>query len=108
MTATRHFSLTLQLKITVVIVGLLLIICVSQPKSKWDSSYTLTDGVEESECSCSKVMRGNVDEIAKAKLLVFRKDFHGKVHVPDEFYIDATLNCKWVVGFLAPFLKLLA
>lgn len=112
MTLARHFNLSLLLKIIVVVVvlGLLGITCIGRPKSRWKSSYTLTDGVEGSECNCSEVMRGNVDEITKAKLLVLRKDFRKKVHVPDDFYIDATRDCKCVaelVSFVAPFLKLL-
>lgn len=109
---SRHLNLNLLLKIMVIVVvlGVLWITCIGQPKSRWGSSYTLTDGVEESECDCLEVMRGNVDEITKAKLLVLKKNFRKNVHVPDDFYIDATQDCKCVaelISFVAPFFKLL-
>lgn len=110
--ASNHFNLRLLLKImaAVVVLGLLWIICIGRPERKWESAYILTDGVEESECNCSKVMLGDVDELRKAKLLTLRKDFRQKSRVPDDFYIGATQDCKCVaelVSFVVPFLKLL-
>lgn len=95
---SRHFNLKLFLKIMVVVVvlGSLWIIRVRQSQSRWKTSYILTDGGEGSDVNCSEVMLGNADVLSKAKLRVLRKDFLQKVRVPDDFYIDATQDCKCV------------
>lgn len=104
----QRFSLKLLLKIAVVLVLLWTLSLVSKPQSRWDLFYIPTDGLPGSSCDCLKVLRGDVEEIEKVKLLSIRKDFRRKVRVTDDFYINATQDCKYVKGFfsfVAPVLK---
>lgn len=101
MTSAGLFNLKLLLKFVAIVVALgsLWIICMGQPKSRWESSYSLTNEVNGSECNCLEVIRGNVDEISKAKSLVLRGDFRKQFLVTNDFYIDATKDCKCVAEF---------
>lgn len=104
----RRVSLKLLLKIMVLLGSLWMFTLVREPKSKWNPSHILTDGVPGSACNCLEVLRGDEEEIEKAKILSIRRDFRRKVRVPDDLYINATQDCKCVAGFIsfvAPFLK---
>lgn len=95
----RRFSLKLLLKIVVVLGSLWMVTLVHKPQSRWNPSYHLTDGVLESSCDCLKVLHDDDEEVEKAKLLSIRRDFRNKVRLTDDFYINATQDCKYVKGF---------
>lgn len=95
----RRLSLKLLLKIVVVLGSLWGFTLILTPQSRRNPSYILTDGVPGSSCDCLKVLYGDLEEIEKAKLLSIRRDFRTKVRVTDDFYINATRDCKYVVPF---------
>ncbi|XP_075903240.1 beta-1,3-galactosyl-O-glycosyl-glycoprotein beta-1,6-N-acetylglucosaminyltransferase-like [Nelusetta ayraudi] len=90
----RRVSLKLLLKIMVLLGSLWMFTLVREPKSKWNPSHIVTDGVPGSSCNCLEVLRGDEEEIEKAKLLSIRRDFRRKVRVPDDLYINATHDCN--------------
>lgn len=91
---------------TVLLGSMWMFTLVFKAQSRWNPSYLLTDGVPESLCNCVEVLRGNADEIEKTKLISIRKDFRKRVRVPDDFYVNATQDCKYVMlNLYAPFSK---
>lgn len=91
-----HFNLKLLLKVAIILGSLWIFTLVHELQSRWNPSYILTDEVSGSSCNCLKVLLGDVEEIEKAKLLSIRKDYRAKVRVTDDFYINATQDCKYV------------
>lgn len=77
----------------------------SRPKTSWDPAYILgyswleytdADGGPEKVCNCSAILRGEAEALEQAKILSITKDFHESVHIPDEYYTNATLDCRCV------------
>lgn len=93
------------LKLIVVLGSLWMLSLVSRPKTGWDPTYILryswleytdADGGPEKVCNCSAILRGEMEALEQAKLLTITKDFHKSVQVPDEYYINATQDCRCV------------
>lgn len=93
------FTLAPLLKIIAVMVVLALLWI--QFKSGPKTSNLLIDGNSESEYDCSEILRGNVEEIEKTKLLLSSTDFRQKVLHPDDHYIKAAQDCKCVARFIS-------
>lgn len=62
-------------------------------------SYTDDGGGPESACDCLAILQDDGEEIEKAKLLSLSRSFHKRVQTPDEFYINATQDCRFDCGF---------
>ncbi|KAM4615897.1 beta-1,3-galactosyl-O-glycosyl-glycoprotein beta-1,6-N-acetylglucosaminyltransferase-like [Polymixia lowei] len=56
--------------------------------------YTDADGSPEDTSSCSAIMQGDTVAVEKAKILAITKDFKKSVQIPDEYYINATQDCR--------------
>lgn len=99
-------SLQLLLKLTAAVALLLLVfIELAQRQPGWNPSYIFSygrvdyvDAAPESAYSCSEILRGNAEEIEKAKLLSMTRDFRKSVQIPDEDYINATKDCRCVAA----------
>uniref|UniRef100_A0A3B4ZF82 Beta-1,3-galactosyl-O-glycosyl-glycoprotein beta-1,6-N-acetylglucosaminyltransferase-like n=1 Tax=Stegastes partitus TaxID=144197 RepID=A0A3B4ZF82_9TELE len=95
----RRGQLSLLLKLTVVLGSVWMLSLLSDMKTDWSLNYswleyTDIDGGPEKECNCSAIMRGNKAELEKAKFLTITKDFRKRVQIPDEYYINATKDCR--------------
>lgn len=58
--------------------------------------YTDADGVPEQVCNCSAILKGDREAVAQAKLLTITKDFKKRIHISNEYYINATQDCMCV------------
>uniref|UniRef100_A0A3Q4H6U9 Glucosaminyl (N-acetyl) transferase 3, mucin type n=1 Tax=Neolamprologus brichardi TaxID=32507 RepID=A0A3Q4H6U9_NEOBR len=56
--------------------------------------YTNIDESPEKVCNCSAILQGEKEALLKAKLLTITKDFQKIIQIPDEYYINATQNCR--------------
>lgn len=56
--------------------------------------YTDDDESPEKVCNCSAILQGEKEELQKAKLLTISKEFQKSAQVPDEYYINATQDCR--------------
>ncbi|XP_022613377.1 beta-1,3-galactosyl-O-glycosyl-glycoprotein beta-1,6-N-acetylglucosaminyltransferase-like isoform X1 [Seriola dumerili] len=95
--------LLLLLKITLGLGSLWMLSLLSRPKTSWDPTYFLSyswleytdaDGGPETACNCSEILRGERQALEQAKLLTLTEDFRKSVHIPDEYYINATKDCR--------------
>ncbi|XP_044051470.1 beta-1,3-galactosyl-O-glycosyl-glycoprotein beta-1,6-N-acetylglucosaminyltransferase-like isoform X2 [Siniperca chuatsi] len=93
----------LLLKLTVVLGSLWMLFLLSHTKTGRDASYILryswleytdADGGREKVCNCSAILQGEREALEQAKLLTITKDFHKNVQIPDEYYINATQDCR--------------
>lgn len=100
----KRISLKLMLKLAAVVASLGML-AVLRHKTGWRNTYTFrydwlqitdADGNPEAACNCSAVLQGDQVEIEKAKILGFTKEFQKAVHIPDEYYLNATQNCRSV------------
>ncbi|XP_069034290.1 beta-1,3-galactosyl-O-glycosyl-glycoprotein beta-1,6-N-acetylglucosaminyltransferase-like [Embiotoca jacksoni] len=56
--------------------------------------YTDVDCGPEKVCNCSAILQGEREALKQAKLLTITKDFRKRAQIPDEYYIDATQDCR--------------
>ncbi|XP_035763265.1 beta-1,3-galactosyl-O-glycosyl-glycoprotein beta-1,6-N-acetylglucosaminyltransferase-like [Neolamprologus brichardi] len=56
--------------------------------------YANDDESPEKVCKCSAILQGEKEELQKAKLLTITKDFQKIIQIPDEYYINATQDCR--------------
>ncbi|KAM7017595.1 beta-1,3-galactosyl-O-glycosyl-glycoprotein beta-1,6-N-acetylglucosaminyltransferase-like [Tautogolabrus adspersus] len=91
------------LKLSLVLGSLWIYVLLHHPKSAWDPTYILRyswleytddDGGPEKVCNCSAILHGEREAVEQAKLLTITKDFHKSVQIPDEYYINATQDCR--------------
>ncbi len=101
----KRGCLQLLLKLTAALGTLCMITLLSWPKSGWDPTYILkyswleftdADGDPENVCNCSAILQGERETLEQAKLLAITKDFRKSVQIPDEYYINATKDCRCV------------
>ncbi|XP_039659092.1 beta-1,3-galactosyl-O-glycosyl-glycoprotein beta-1,6-N-acetylglucosaminyltransferase-like [Perca fluviatilis] len=71
------------------------------PKIGWDPTYrfswleyTDADDLPEKVCNCSAILLGESEAVEQAKILTITKDFRKSVQIPDEYYINATQDCR--------------
>ncbi|XP_041793251.1 beta-1,3-galactosyl-O-glycosyl-glycoprotein beta-1,6-N-acetylglucosaminyltransferase-like [Chelmon rostratus] len=93
----------LLLKLTVVLGSLWMLTLLSRPKTGWDTTYILgyswleytdADSGPEKVCNCSAILQGEKEALVQAKLLSITRDFHKSVRIPNEYYINATQDCR--------------
>ncbi|XP_063344873.1 beta-1,3-galactosyl-O-glycosyl-glycoprotein beta-1,6-N-acetylglucosaminyltransferase 3-like [Pelmatolapia mariae] len=60
---------------------------------KW-LEYTNDDESPEKVCNCSAILQGEKEALQQAKLLTISKDFQKSIQIPDEYYINATQDCR--------------
>ncbi|KAF7669890.1 hypothetical protein LDENG_00100690 [Lucifuga dentata] len=97
----RRSHLGLWLLIVCVLASLWLLL-LSPSEKVWDSIYKLRyswldytdDSSPENVCNCSAILQGDVQAIKQAKLLTITKDFRKRIQIPDEYYINATQDCR--------------
>ncbi|XP_040898197.1 beta-1,3-galactosyl-O-glycosyl-glycoprotein beta-1,6-N-acetylglucosaminyltransferase-like [Toxotes jaculatrix] len=96
----KRGRLLLLLKLTVVLGSLWMLSLLNNLKIGWDPAYILKyswleykDAGPEKVCNCSAILRGEREALEEAKLLTITKDFRKSVHIPDEYYINATQDC---------------
>lgn len=68
--------------------------------------YTDADGGPEKVCNCPAILRGEKEALKQAKLLTITKNFQKSIHIPNEYYINATQDCM-CVAFNYRFWKML-
>lgn len=95
----RRGQLPRILKITVVLGLVWMLSILSELRTDWSPTYswweyTDADGGPEKECNCSAILQGEMEALEKAKLLTITKDFRKSVQIPDEYYINATKDCR--------------
>ncbi|KAM4577375.1 beta-1,3-galactosyl-O-glycosyl-glycoprotein beta-1,6-N-acetylglucosaminyltransferase-like [Odontesthes bonariensis] len=56
--------------------------------------YTDDDGGPEKVCNCSAILQGEQEALEQAKLLTITKDFRKSIQIPDEYYNNATQDCR--------------
>uniref|UniRef100_A0A668UWI2 Glucosaminyl (N-acetyl) transferase 3, mucin type n=1 Tax=Oreochromis aureus TaxID=47969 RepID=A0A668UWI2_OREAU len=56
--------------------------------------YTNNDESPEKVCNCTGILQGEKEALLKAKLLTITKDFQKIIQIPDEYYINATQDCR--------------
>ncbi|XP_019733644.1 beta-1,3-galactosyl-O-glycosyl-glycoprotein beta-1,6-N-acetylglucosaminyltransferase [Hippocampus comes] len=56
--------------------------------------YDDDDDSPEKACNCSAILRGERQALEQAKLLTLTKDFRKRLSVPDQFYVNATKDCR--------------
>lgn len=101
----RRRQLKLLLKLTVVLGSLWMLYLPGWPRTGWSPTYSLRhswleytddDGGPEKVCNCSAILQGEREALDQAKLLSITKDFQKSVRIPDEYYINATQDCRCV------------
>uniref|UniRef100_A0A4W6GAE9 Glucosaminyl (N-acetyl) transferase 3, mucin type n=1 Tax=Lates calcarifer TaxID=8187 RepID=A0A4W6GAE9_LATCA len=99
----KRGRLLLLLKLTVVLGSVWMFSLLIRPKTGWDPTYifrygwleyTDADGGPEKVCNCSAILQGEREALLQAKLLTITKAFRKSVHIPDEYYINATQDCR--------------
>ncbi|XP_037536301.1 beta-1,3-galactosyl-O-glycosyl-glycoprotein beta-1,6-N-acetylglucosaminyltransferase [Nematolebias whitei] len=99
----KRGCLQLLLKLTVALGSLWTLYLVGQLNTAGDLGfihmhrwleYTDDDGGLEKLCNCSAIMQGEKEALEETKLLALTKDFHKKIQIPDEFYINETQDCR--------------
>lgn len=99
----RRKGWELLLKLTFGLASLWIIFFVSQLDTDWTSAnffenrwleYTDDDGGPEKECNCPGIMLGQREALEQAKILTISKDFRKNIQIPDDYYINATKNCR--------------
>lgn len=98
----KRISLKLILKLSAVVASVGMLALLSQ-KTGWRGSslfqhhrlaFTNADGNPEAACNCSAVLQGDEEEIEKSKILGLTKAFQEALQIPDEYYINATQDCR--------------
>ncbi|XP_073322849.1 beta-1,3-galactosyl-O-glycosyl-glycoprotein beta-1,6-N-acetylglucosaminyltransferase-like [Pagrus major] len=89
------------LKLSVVLGSLWMLL--SFTKTSWNPTFSLSysrleytdfDGDPEKMCDCSEILRGEREALEQAKLLTITKTFKDSTRIPDEYYINATKDCR--------------
>ncbi|XP_041856638.1 beta-1,3-galactosyl-O-glycosyl-glycoprotein beta-1,6-N-acetylglucosaminyltransferase-like isoform X2 [Melanotaenia boesemani] len=93
----------LLLRITVVVGSLWMIFLVSQLDNGWTSArfleyswleYADDDGSPEKEYNCPAILLGEREAVEQAKILTITKHFRKSIQIPDDYYINATQDCR--------------
>lgn len=73
---------------------------------EWDSGfnfsyrwleYTGHEGDPENPCNCSAILQSDPQSIEQAKLLSLTQDFRHKFIKSNDYYKNATMDCRWAV-----------
>lgn len=95
----KRLRLSLLLKLTVVLGSVWMLCLLNELRTDWSFTYswweyTDVDGGPEKQCNCSAILQGDTKELEKATLLALSKEFRESVRIPDEYYINATKDCR--------------
>ncbi|XP_054905143.1 beta-1,3-galactosyl-O-glycosyl-glycoprotein beta-1,6-N-acetylglucosaminyltransferase-like [Poeciliopsis prolifica] len=91
------------LKLTVALGLLWTLFLVLEMQSSWPIDLTHRnhwldyrdyDFGPETLCNCSGLLEGNTEALVEAKLLTITKEFQKHIHIPDEYYINETKDCR--------------
>ncbi|XP_029365787.1 beta-1,3-galactosyl-O-glycosyl-glycoprotein beta-1,6-N-acetylglucosaminyltransferase [Echeneis naucrates] len=91
------------LKLSLALGSLGMLSLLSFQKEKWDPTYIISyswlaytdsDSIPETVCNCSAILQGEREALEQAKLLSVTRDFRKSIHIPDEYYINATMDCS--------------
>ncbi|KAM9358386.1 beta-1,3-galactosyl-O-glycosyl-glycoprotein beta-1,6-N-acetylglucosaminyltransferase-like [Symphorus nematophorus] len=91
------------LKLTAILGSLWILSTIGHPKTGWDPIYSLWyswleytdgDGSPEELCNCSAILQRDEEALELAKILTTSNAFQKSVHIPDEYYINATEDCR--------------
>ncbi|KAM4537227.1 beta-1,3-galactosyl-O-glycosyl-glycoprotein beta-1,6-N-acetylglucosaminyltransferase-like isoform 2-T2 [Odontesthes bonariensis] len=91
------------LKFSVALGSLWTIFLVCQLNTDWDPvfihkyswlEYTDEDASPEKVCNCSAILQGEQEALEQAKILTITKDFRKSIQIPDEYYNNATQDCR--------------
>ncbi|XP_068167452.1 beta-1,3-galactosyl-O-glycosyl-glycoprotein beta-1,6-N-acetylglucosaminyltransferase-like [Antennarius striatus] len=95
--------LDLLLKLAFILVSLWMLVSLSHIATGWHPSfilslrwleYTDNNGGPEIVCNCSAIFQGELEAIEEAKILAITRDFRKSVQISDDFYINASENCR--------------
>lgn len=101
----KRGRLLLFLKLTLVLGSLWMLSLLTRPKAEWSLTYILRyswlkytdeDDSPEKVCNCSAILQGEREALEEAKLLAITKEFRKTVRIPDEYYINASQDCRCV------------
>ncbi|XP_034025458.1 beta-1,3-galactosyl-O-glycosyl-glycoprotein beta-1,6-N-acetylglucosaminyltransferase-like [Thalassophryne amazonica] len=56
--------------------------------------YTDADNSPEKVCNCSAILHGEREALEQAKLLTITKEFLKRIQIPDEYYVNASQDCR--------------
>ncbi|XP_061758104.1 beta-1,3-galactosyl-O-glycosyl-glycoprotein beta-1,6-N-acetylglucosaminyltransferase-like [Nerophis ophidion] len=99
----RQRCCRLWLKMAILVASLCMFSLLGGPKKSRSLTYHLrygwldyTDEDENPEkvCDCSAILQGEREALERAKLLTLTNDFRKRVNVPEEFYTNATKDCR--------------
>ncbi|AWP07192.1 hypothetical protein SMAX5B_016604 [Scophthalmus maximus] len=99
----KRGRLLLFLKLTLVLGSLWMLSLLTRPKAEWSLTYILRyswlkytdeDDSPEKVCNCSAILQGEREALEEAKLLAITKEFRKTVRIPDEYYINASQDCR--------------
>ncbi|XP_073322878.1 beta-1,3-galactosyl-O-glycosyl-glycoprotein beta-1,6-N-acetylglucosaminyltransferase-like [Pagrus major] len=91
------------LRLIVVLGSLWMLTLLSHTQTSWKPTYSLRyswleytelDGDPEKMYDCSGILRGEREALEQAKLLTITKTFKNSTQIPDEYYINATKDCR--------------
>lgn len=100
----KRLSLKLALKLSAVMASLGMFAVLSH-KTGWRKTsmfhhrsleITDADGNPEAVLNCSAFLQGNQEEVEKSKILAITQAFQKTVQIPDEYYVNATQDCRSV------------
>ncbi|XP_041855771.1 beta-1,3-galactosyl-O-glycosyl-glycoprotein beta-1,6-N-acetylglucosaminyltransferase-like [Melanotaenia boesemani] len=95
--------LCLLLKLAIAVGSLSLVFLVSQLNTDWAPGfthkyswleYTADVGGPEKGCNCSAILQGDWKALERAKILTITKDVRKSIQIPDDYYINATTDCR--------------
>ncbi|XP_056888776.1 beta-1,3-galactosyl-O-glycosyl-glycoprotein beta-1,6-N-acetylglucosaminyltransferase 3-like isoform X2 [Takifugu flavidus] len=98
----KYIKLKLMLKLTVVVASLGILVVLRHTTS-WRTTHMFSyswleitdDDVNmDAVCNCSAILLRDQEEIEKVKILAIRRDFQKTIQVPDEYYVNATQDCR--------------
>ncbi|XP_037337994.2 beta-1,3-galactosyl-O-glycosyl-glycoprotein beta-1,6-N-acetylglucosaminyltransferase-like [Pungitius pungitius] len=57
-------------------------------------NYSDADGGPENKCDCPAILQGDSKALEQAKTLTSTKDFQKSITIPNEYYINASQDCR--------------
>lgn len=100
----KRISLKLMVRLTYLLAFMGMLVVLKQ-KTGWGNTYMSSyswlgisdaDGNPEAVCNCSAILQRDQEEIEKAKTLAITRQFQKAIQIPDEFYMNATRDCRSV------------
>ena len=106
-TSRRRHGHLLILRVSAIVALLWTIVFVISPVEiewdpilRWNNRWLDSkeyEGKLEDACNCSFLLQGDIDCITNAKILSITNDFRKKVLRKEDYYINATVDCRWAI-----------